>query len=69
MPAGPALDSDPLLRRLDLVLTVDLFRRANSKTCRKRSNGSPREPGSGTRSACKLAIYLIITSPDFAVQR
>ena len=64
------LDPDPLIRRLDLVLT--------GGTLTPRSFQIIREalvrigPGSGwdwPGNRLKLAIYLIVCSPEFAVQR
>jgi hypothetical protein len=69
-PATPALDPDPLLRRLDLVLTGGTLEPRNFQIIREALVRIG--PGSGydwPKNRLKLAIYLIVTSPEFAVQR
>ena len=64
------LDPDPLLRRLDLALTggtltprnFQIIREALQRLGRNSAYDWPRE-------RLTLAIYLIVTSPEFAVQR
>ena len=64
------LDPDPLLRRLDLVLTggtltprnFQIIREALQRLGRNSAYDWPHE-------RLTLAIYLIVTSPEFAVQR
>lgn len=62
-------DPDPLIRRLDLVLTGGTLSPRNFQIIREAL--ARIGPGSGwdwPRSRLKLAIYLIISSPEFAVQ-
>ncbi|MEO7317581.1 MAG: DUF1800 family protein, partial [Chthoniobacteraceae bacterium] len=64
------LDPDPLLRRLDLVLTggtltprnFQIIREAMQRLGRNSAYNWPHE-------RLTLAIYLVVTSPEFAVQR
>ena len=64
------LDPDPLLRRLDLALTggtltprnFQIIREALQRLGRNSAYDWPRE-------RLTLAIYLIVTSPEFTVQR
>jgi len=67
-PSTPALDPDPLIRRLDLVLTGGTL---NPETCTI-IHDALAAIGPGTswdwpKDRLKLAIYLIVTSPEFAV--
>ena len=68
-PNTPALDPEPLIRRLDLALTGD---RLTPKTFQVIREALARiGPGSAyewPKSRLKLAIYLILSSPEFAVQ-
>jgi uncharacterized protein (DUF1800 family) len=64
------LDPDPLLRRLDLVLTGGRLTPRNFQTIREALQRFG--PGSGwewPKQRLNLAIYLVVTSPEFAVQR
>jgi uncharacterized protein (DUF1800 family) len=68
-PSVAALDPDPLLRRLDLVLTGGTLAPESFQIIREAL--SRIGPGSGwewPRDRLKLAIYLIVSSPEFAVQ-
>lgn len=69
-PSVAALDPDPLIRRLDLALTGGAL---EPETCRIIREALVRiGPGSGwewPKNRLKLAIYLIVNSPEFAVQR
>jgi uncharacterized protein (DUF1800 family) len=69
VPPGPAFDSDPLLRRLDFALTGGTLSPRAFQTIRE----SIERIGPGSwqwhRDRLALAIYLIVTSPEFAVQR
>ncbi len=69
-PSVQPLDPDPLIRRLDLVLTGGTL---TPRTCQILHEALSRfGPGSGwdwPHNRLRLAIYLIITSPEFAVQR
>ena len=63
------LDPDPLIRRLDLVLTGGTLAPESFRIIREALNRIG--PGSGwdwPRNRLKLAIYLIVSSPEFAVQ-
>ena len=69
-PSLAPLDPDPLIRRLDLVLTGGALSPQSFQIIREALNRIG--PGSGwewPRSRLKLAIYLIICSPEFAVPR
>jgi uncharacterized protein (DUF1800 family)/tellurite resistance protein len=68
-PSLAALDPDPLIRRLDLVLTGGTLEPESFRIIREALNRIG--PGSGwewPRDRLKLAIYLIVSSPEFAVQ-
>lgn len=68
-PSVEALDPDPLIRRLDLVLTGGTL---TPRSCQIIHEALARiGPGSQwdwPKSRLKLAIYLIVASPEFAVQ-
>ena len=69
-PSLAALDPDPLIRRLDLVLTGGTLSPGSFQIIREAL--SRIGPGSGwewPENRLKLAIYLIVCSPEFAVQR
>ena len=69
-PSVAALDPDPLIRRLDLVLTGGMLSPGSFQIIREALNRIG--PGSGwewPENRLKLAIYLIVCSPEFAVQR
>lgn len=70
-PAASALDPDPLLRRLDLVLTGGTLSPQQFQIIREAILRIP--PTASTnqwhRERLRLAIYLIVTSPDFNVLR
>jgi hypothetical protein len=69
-PNVQALDPDPLIRRLDLALTGGTL---TPRTCQILHEALARTTqGSGYNwpyNRLQLAIYLIVTSPEFAVQR
>jgi uncharacterized protein (DUF1800 family) len=68
-PSVQPLDPDPLIRRLDLVLTGGTLSPRSFQIIREALNRIG--PGSGwewPRDRLKLAIYLIVSSPEFAVQ-
>ena len=69
VPPGPAFDSDPLLRRLDLALTGGTLLPHQFQVIREAIERIL--PGSWQwhKERLSLAIYLIVTSPEFAVQR
>ncbi len=68
-PGGPAQDSDPLLRRLDFALTGGTLSPREFQIIRESIERIT--PGSWQwhKDRLALAIYLIVTSPEFAVQR
>lgn len=69
-PSTPALDPDPLIRRLDLVLTGGTLTPRSFQIIREALNRiGPNSQWDWPRSRLKLAIYLIVNSPEFAVQR
>lgn len=69
VPAGPAADPDALIRRLDLALTGGTLSPPQFQIIRE----ALLRVGPGTwkwhRERLRLAIYLIVTSPDFNVLR
>ncbi|MEO5714697.1 MAG: DUF1800 family protein [Luteolibacter sp.] len=68
-PSLAALDPDALIRRLDLVLTGGTLTPGSFQIIREALNRIG--PGSGwewPENRLKLAIYLIVSSPEFAVQ-
>jgi len=68
-PSVAALDPDPLIRRLDLVLTGGNLEPESYRIIREAL--SRIGPGSGwewPERRLSLAIYLIVSSPEFAVQ-
>ena len=68
-PSTPAFDPDPLIRRLDLVLTGGTLTPRNFQIIRETlARIGPGSQWEWPRSRLKLAIYLIVTSPEFAVQ-
>lgn len=64
-----ALDPDPLLRRLDLVLTGGTLRPQSFQIIREAMNRLGFGIYDWPNRRLRLAIYLIVTSPEFAVQR
>ena len=67
-PSVTALDPDPLIRRLDLALTGGTLTPRTCQIIREAMNRMT----SGydwPRNRLRIAIYLIVTSPEFAVQR
>ena len=69
VPPGPAFDSDPLIRRLDFALTGGTLTPQQFQIVREAIERIT--PGSWQwhRARLGLAIYLIVTSPEFAVLR
>lgn len=69
VPVGPAIDPDPLLRRLDLVLTGGTLEPEQFQIIREAMLRIP--PGSWKwhQERLNLAIYLIVTSAEFNVLR
>ncbi len=68
-PADPGYDPDPLLRRLDFALTGGTLSPRQLQTIREAFLRVPAGSWQWHRERLWLAIYLITTSPEFAVQR
>jgi hypothetical protein len=68
-PSTPALDPDPLIRRLDLVLTGGALTPRSFQIIREALNRiGPGSQWEWPEQRLKLAIYLVVNSPEFAVQ-
>ena len=68
-PSTPALDPDPLIRRLDMVLTGGTLTPRSFQIIREALNSiGPGSQWDWPESRLKLAIHLIVSSPEFAVQ-
>ena len=69
VPSGPAAAPDALIRRLDLVLTGGTLSPPQFQIIRE----AMLRVGTGSwqwhKERLRLAIYLIVTSPDFNVLR
>jgi len=68
-PGNVALDPDPLLRRLDLVLTGGTLSPQNFQIIREAMLRIPTSSWQWHRERLRMAIYLITTSSDFNVLR
>ena len=69
-PALDPIDPDPLLRRLDLALTGSTLTPRNFQIIREAMQRLGRNSAyDWPHERLTLAIYLIVTSPEFAVQR
>ena len=69
VPAGPALDPDPLLRRLDLALTGGTLSPQQFQIIREAMLRINPPTWQWHRQRFRLAVYLITTSPEFNVLR
>ena len=69
VPAGPALDVDPLLRRLDLALTGGTMSPRQFQLIREAMERVKPPTWEWHRERLRLAIYLIVCSPEFNVLR
>lgn len=69
VPPGPPLDPDPLLRRLDLALTGGMLSPPQFQIIREAMERIGPPTWKWHRERLRLAIYLIVTSADFNVQR
>lgn len=69
VPAGPAADPDALLRRLDLTLTGGTLSPRQFQIAREAMLRISTGSWKWHRERLRLAIYLIVTSPDFNVLR
>jgi len=69
VPAGPAADPDALIRRLDLALTGGTLSPPQFQIIREAVLRVSPGTWQWHRERLRLAIYLIVTSPDFNVLR
>jgi uncharacterized protein (DUF1800 family) len=69
VPSGPALDPDPLLRRLDLTLTGGTLSAKQFQIIREAMLRINSPTWQWHRERFRLAVYLITTSADFNVLR
>lgn len=69
VPAGPALDPDPLLRRIDLALTGGTLSPQQFQIIREAMLRVNPPTWQWHRQRFRLAVYLITTSPEFNVLR
>ncbi len=69
VPPGPAFDSDPLLRRLDFALTGGTLSPQQFQSIREAIGRINSPTWQWHKERLWLAIYLVVTSPEFAVQR
>jgi hypothetical protein len=69
VPAGPALDVDPFLRRLDLVLTGGTLSPRQFQIIREALMRINPPTWQWHRERFRLAVYLITTSAEFNVLR
>jgi uncharacterized protein (DUF1800 family) len=69
VPPGPPGDPDPLLRRLDLALTGGTLSPGQFQILREAMERVGPPTWQWHRERLRLAIYLLVTSPDFNVQR
>lgn len=69
VPAGPAADPDALLRRLDVALTGGTLSPQQFQIIREAMLRVNPPSWQWHRQRLRLAIYLIVTSPDFNVLR
>jgi uncharacterized protein (DUF1800 family) len=69
VPNMAPFDPDPLLRRLDLGLTGGRLTPQQFQIVRETLDRIPRPTWQWHREYLRVAIYLIVTSPDFCVQR
>lgn len=69
VPAGPAADPDALLRRLDLGLTGGTLSPPQFQVIREAMLRVSTGTWQWHKERLRLAIYLIVTSPDFNVLR
>ena len=69
VPTGPAMDPDPLIRRLDLALTGGTLPPRQYQIIREAMLRINPPTWQWHRERFRLAVYLITTSADFNVQR
>lgn len=69
VPNVAPFDPDPLLRRLDLVLTGGLLAPVQFQLIRETLERLPRPSWQWHKEYLRTAIYLVVTSPEFSVAR
>ncbi len=69
VPSGPAMDPDPLIRRLDLALTGGTLPPRQYQIIREAMLRINSPTWQWHRERFRIAVYLITTSADFNVQR
>lgn len=69
VPAGPPGDPDALLRRLDMALTGGTLSPRQFQIIREAMERIGPPSWQWHRERLRMAIYLIVTSPDFNVLR
>ena len=69
VPNVAPFDPDPLLRRLDLVLTGGQLTPRQFQIIRETLERLPRPSWQWHREYLRAAIYLVVTSPEFCVQK
>lgn len=69
VPAGPALDPDPVIRRLDMVLTGGTLSPQEFQIIREAMMRIPTFSWRWHRERLRLAVYMITNSADFNVLR
>lgn len=69
VPSAAPFDPDPLLQRLDLVLTGGTLSPPQFQIIRETLERIPRPSWQWHKQYLRTAIYLIVTSPDFCVLR
>lgn len=69
MPTAAPFDPDPLIRRLDLALTGGTLAPQQYQIIRETLARIPRPSWQWHKEYLRTAIYLVVTSPDFCVQR
>jgi uncharacterized protein (DUF1800 family) len=67
MPGVEPFDPDPLLRRLDLVLTGGQLSPRQFEIIRETLERLPRPSWQWHREYLRVAVYLVITSPEFSI--
>jgi uncharacterized protein (DUF1800 family) len=69
VPNVAPFDPDPLLRRLDLALTGGQLSPPQFQLIRETLDRLPRTSWQWHREYLRVAIYLVVTSPEFCVQK
>lgn len=69
VPSAAPYDPDPLLRRLDMALTGGRLSKEQFQIIRETLERVPRPSWHWHRDYLRVAIYLVVTSPDFSVMK